>query len=165
MKKWKLLVVYILVTFIFSSFDTKNCCSNQIRYEFGNHQFIMDKEDLLTFKEKRIINKKVESFFKASSSKILLLTVADITPYNTLEEYTNAFRNNYRGKNIGVIFTVSKKMRSIWIATSVTVERFLTDKKLGKIIDQKILPKLKEGSYFEGINGGIDECIELLSNS
>jgi uncharacterized protein len=68
-------------------------------------------------------------------------------------------------KKNGLIITISKNKRAIWIGTSFGTEKVLTNEKLQKVINTQMLPFFKEGKYFEGVKTGLQEFMRLWKYS
>ncbi len=65
-------------------------------------------------------------------------------------------------KNNGVLILVSRNPRSVRITTGIGVENILTDYDCGRIIDETIVPAFKEGNFYAGIRGGVNDIEHIL---
>jgi uncharacterized protein len=125
--------------------------------------YVNDFESLFSIKEKQQLDSIINEFEKQSNNQIAIVTIASVKPYETLKDFTTDL-GIYWGVgqtdlDNGLIITVSKNMRNIWIGSGLGTEKILTDEILKDIIDTKIIPYFKTGDYFEGIKLGLMECI------
>lgn len=126
--------------------------------------YVNDFEGLFSDNEIKQIDSIILAFELSSSNQIAIVTVSDIKPYESMQNFTTDLGNYWGiGQNDidnGLIITVSSKMKSIWIGTGLGTEKILTDDKLKSIIDVNMIPYLKNGQHFQGIKEGLTECIE-----
>lgn len=70
-----------------------------------------------------------------------------------------AIANNWgvgkKGKNNGILIGISTGLRTIRIQNGYGIEAKLTDAETNKIIEDIILPKFKNGNFFEGTKSGL----------
>lgn len=68
-----------------------------------------------------------------------------------------------KGKNNGILFLHAPKERKIWIANGYGVESRLTDIEAKMIIDQTIIPLMKEKKFAEAMLRGTEEIARVVS--
>ena len=68
-----------------------------------------------------------------------------------------------KGKNNGILFLHAPKERKIWIANGYGVESRLTDIESKMIIDQTIIPLMKEKKFAEAMLRGTEEIARVVS--
>src|SRR5262245_264517 len=59
-----------------------------------------------------------------------------------------------KGQDRGIVFAISTGDRRVFIATGYGVEGYLPDGKVGGIIDDYVVPALKQGDYSKGVDLG-----------
>ncbi|BCA80578.1 TPM domain-containing protein [Desulfuromonas sp. AOP6] len=112
---------------------------------------------------------KIERFltdFEASdSTQIALLTVASLQG-EPLEVYAlkvaEAWGIGQKGKDNGALLLVSRDDRKIRIEVGYGLEGRLTDLLSGRIIDQEISPRFRQGDFDGGIAAGIIAMAEAV---
>lgn len=126
--------------------------------------FVNDFESLLSFEEKKELDSIIKVFNEESSYQIAIVTIDDIEPYGSLKDFTSDLGNFWgvgeMDEDNGLIITVSKKMRNVWIGTGLGTQKILTDDKLKSVVDTQMIPYFKRDEYFEGIKSGLLKCIE-----
>lgn len=169
----KITTKIFLITLLISISACGNYSKTITKDSFINHKAINkfpkpqghvnDFESLLTLKEKLQLDSIINEFEKQTANQIVIVTIADVKPYKSLKDFTTDLGNYWgvgqAGLDNGLIITVSKNMRNIWIGTGLGTQIILTDEILKNIIETDIIPYFQNGDYFEGIKSGLLECI------
>lgn len=99
--------------------------------------------------------------------EIAVVTVNDLSPYATIDEYANELFSEWRiGKanaDNGVLLLVAMKERKIRIETGYGIEPIIPDGVAGEIIRNEIAPSFKAGRYGEGIYKGTYAIAERIA--
>jgi len=126
---------------------------------------VNDYENLFTQEEELLLSTSINDFEKRTSNQICIVTISSYEPYATLMEFTSDLGNYWgvgvKGKDNGLIITVSAESRKVWIGSGYGTEKILKDEILKEIIDTEMLPRVKNAQYFEGVNSGLSKCIDL----
>ncbi|MBD1430617.1 TPM domain-containing protein [Sphingobacterium litopenaei] len=69
-----------------------------------------------------------------------------------------------KGSDNGLSIVISPNLRRIRICTGLGTEKIITDSICQQILDNKIMPQLRYGKYFEGINQATNELIRVWNN-
>ncbi|HYV90657.1 MAG TPA: TPM domain-containing protein [Chitinophagales bacterium] len=125
---------------------------------------INDFENDFTSSEIFILDSVIAEFQKQTTNQIAIVTVSSIAPYDSVDQFTTDLGNYWgvgdKKKNNGLMIVFSKARREVWIGTGTGTEKILTDIVCKQIIDAYMLPRFKEGNYFEGVHSGLMECIK-----
>ena len=112
--------------------------------------------------------KKLSELEKTDSTQIAVLTINSLEGY-AIEDYSIKTAEKWKigqsGKDNGIIIVISKTDRKIRIETGYGLEDRLTDLLAGRIIDNEITPRFKEGKFDEGLNAGIEAVIGAVKGS
>ncbi len=105
------------------------------------------------------LNSKLRAFEDSTSNQIVVLIIPSLEG-NSIEEVANdIFRQNQIGtkkNDNGVLILLAKNDKEIRIEVGYGLESRLTDATSSSIIRNEIIPYLKEGKYYEGIDAGIN---------
>lgn len=127
---------------------------------------INDLAGMLSPQEIAQLEYRVDSFEKATSTAIVLVTVKSIGIYD-VSQYTIELGKRWgignKEKDNGVLILASLNDRKINIATGYGVEGALPDGLIGRIIRNDITPFFKSGNYYQGFNNGIDAVIKATA--
>ena len=67
-----------------------------------------------------------------------------------------------KGKDNGVLLLAAIEDRAMWIEVGYGLEGVLNDAKCGRIRDEWILPRFKEGNYAQGLSDGADALLKVM---
>lgn len=126
--------------------------------------YINDWANLLAEEEKQNIEKKLREFFEKTENVIVVVTKENTKPLKPSQFAFQLFNEWGIGgeKNKGVLIVLALKERRIESEVGYGLENILTDEKSGEILDEKVVPYLKEERWAEGLNQGIDAIINIL---
>ncbi|MBQ8251533.1 MAG: TPM domain-containing protein [Alphaproteobacteria bacterium] len=115
--------------------------------------------------EANIIHPEIENTIIQTLTKYNAQNIV-ITTINSLEgipinEYAKNLGNLWgigdKKLNNGIVMLIAPNERKVWIATGIGIEKTLTNSKVQQIINNKMLPYLKEDDYnratIAGVNG------------
>jgi uncharacterized protein len=106
---------------------------------------------------------KLKSFEASDSTQIVILTVPSLKG-EPIEDYSikvaEAWKIGQAGKDNGIIVTVSKEDRKMRIEVGRGLEGKLTDLTAGRIIDQVMKPRFREGNFDAGFSATVSALID-----
>jgi len=127
--------------------------------------YINDYEHLFTIEQKQELDSIITDFSNLTSNQICIVSVETYEPYESIKDFTTDLGNFWgigrADKDNGLIITISKNKRAIWIGTGLGTEKVMTDETVKNIIDTKMIPYFKESNYFEGVKAGLLELVKL----
>ncbi len=107
----------------------------------------------------------LRDFEKSDSTQITILTIPTLDG-EALEEYSQKVFENWKigqsGKDNGALLLVAKAEKKIRIEVGFGLEGRLTDLLAGRIIDNEISPKFKQGDFDGGIVAGVVGIAEAV---
>ena len=117
--------------------------------------------------EQQMYALSVEIYQKTGAS-VVVATVNNLGDY-TIEEYANrlyeAWGIGQKGKDNGVLIllSISSDGRKVRIETGYGLEGILPDGRVGRIIDDYMLPYLKQGNYGAGLLQGVAAVGQIIA--
>jgi uncharacterized protein len=128
--------------------------------------FVNDFENILTAEQIDTLSQIIINHKKLTTNEIAIVTIDSIAPYKTLFDYTldlfNTWEIGTKEKNNGVAVVFGTEIREIRIMVGKGMESKLTDGEAKAIIYDNILPKFKEGNYYDGVKIGLLKIIEEI---
>lgn len=125
--------------------------------------FVNDFEQIFTDEQRQSLELKLKEYEKNTTREFVIITIDSITPYTSIQKFASDLSNEWgvgkKETNNGLSIVFSKNLRKIRISTGKGTEKILTDEVCKNIIDQTIIPELKNGNYYSGIEKGITEII------
>ncbi|EQA72933.1 TPM domain-containing protein [Leptospira noguchii] len=127
---------------------------------------ITDITSTLTKKEKTQLTNRLISFETEKGSQIAVLIVGSTGEW-TIEEYAvNVFEKTKLGRkeiDDGVLIVVAIQDHKTRIEVGYGLEGIIPDATAKKIVEEFMIPKFREGNYFQGISDGIDATMAKIN--
>lgn len=132
-----------------------------------NGGWVSDMANILSPATEANLNQKISELEAKNGSEIAVVTVPDTAPSATPKQFATTLFNYWGiGKaahNNGVLFLISLGDRRVEIETGYGIEEHLSDAQVGQIIDQQIVPRLKQGDFDGGTLAGIQAVTQDLA--
>ncbi len=124
--------------------------------------YVNDYAGMISPPARSKIEEGLRAFERSDSTQIVILTVPTLEGEN-IEEFgikvAEAWKIGQEGKDNGILFIVSKEEKKIRIEVGRGLEGKLTDLMAGRIIDQVIKPRFKQGDFDGGFLAGASALI------
>jgi uncharacterized protein len=151
---------------IFLFFILWLCCLPFTAYGFDVPRlqgYVNDYAGMIGPPAKSKIEEGLRAFEQSDSTQIVILTIPSLEGEN-IEEFgikvAETWKIGQQVKDNGVLFIVSKQERKIRIEVGRGLEGKLTDLMAGRIIDQVIKPRFKQGDFDGGFIAGVSSLID-----
>jgi uncharacterized protein len=120
---------------------------------------VVDNGDLISDPKEQALADKLAALERDTTNQVVVVTVPDLQGYE-IEDYGyqlgRAWGIGQAGKNNGVLLIIAPNERKVRIEVGYGLEGTLTDALSALIIQNDILPSLKQGAYERGIEQGVD---------
>lgn len=107
-----------------------------------------------------------QEVLRKTGTAIVVATVMDVgdkEPDMFATELFNAWGIGRKGENNGVLIFLTMKERRIVIRTGYGVERILTDRLCGQILDQRVIPYFAKGDYGTGLGNAVVAVAQIIA--
>jgi uncharacterized protein len=125
--------------------------------------YVNDYAGMISPPAKSKIEQGLRAFEQSDSTQIVILTIPSLEGEN-IEEFgikvAETWKIGQQVKDNGVLFIVSKQERKIRIEVGRGLEGKLTDLMAGRIIDQVVKPRFKQGDIDGGFVAGVSSLID-----
>ncbi len=121
-------------------------------------------ESILSTQEEQQLETKLQTFSKETSNQICVVLVSDFNGYEPMELATqigNEWGVGQSDFKNGIIILINPNRRKLAIAVGYGLEGAIPDLATKHIREELMQPNFKNGSYYQGLNKGIDELIGL----
>jgi uncharacterized protein len=130
--------------------------------------YVHDYSGWLSEQEKATLEMKLRRYADTTSTQVVVMIRPDIGDYDRASyafELGNRWGIGRKDKNNGVVVLIvsDPPQRGVFIATGYGVEGALPDITASQIVRHLMIPRFKEGRYFEGINAGLDGIMAALA--
>lgn len=149
MKKKILIILFLFISLSLQSIDFPKLKGR-----------VNDFANILNSSQEKNLELLLEDLEKKTSAQVVLLTIKSLEG-NTIEDYSiklteqQDWKIGQKGLDNGVILLISMEERKLRIEVGYGLEPSITDLKSSYIIRNLIVPKFKEGDYYEGILRGV----------
>ena len=123
---------------------------------------VYDETGSLSEGEQDQLRAKLRAYEDSTSTQIAIMIISTLNGYPANDFAIEAGQENKLGqtkKNNGALILLSISDRKWFIATGYGLEPTLTDAEGSRIGREILVPALKQGKYFEGLNGTVDAVI------
>ncbi len=129
---------------------------------------LYDYANILPDSEKQELENKLVRFSDTTSTQLVIVTIDDLKG-DDIQILTPTWAHKWgigqKKEDNGVFILLSKNDRKIWISSGYGLEHLLTAGTIGEIVRNRIIPEFKNGSYYNGLNSGIDAIFEVIKGS
>ena len=111
------------------------------------------------------LEQTLTAFETRKGSQIAVLIVPTTRP-ETIEQYSirvvEAWKLGRKGVDDGALLLVAKDDRTLRIEVGYGLEGALSDLVSNRIVEDIIVPRLRQGDFFGGVNAGVDAMIKVV---
>jgi len=126
---------------------------------------VTDAAGILSEDERESLTEKLADVGAKTGHLVLIVTVPslngeDVATYT--ENLANRWAVGGRSRDDGVVMLLAMRERRARIAIGRGLAAKLTDTYAQQVMDERIIPRLREGDVYGGIDAGLDEIIAVL---
>lgn len=126
---------------------------------------VIDQTGTLSAAETAALERKLADFESRKGSQIAVLIVPTTEP-ETVEQYALRVAEQWKlgRKDVddGILLLVAKEDRALRIEVGYGLEGAVNDAIAARVIREVIVPLFKHGSYYAGIDAGVDRLIRTV---
>jgi uncharacterized protein len=121
--------------------------------------FVNDFANVIPPDDERSMQAIAQAVQQQTGAEIAVVTVNSISPYATIEDYgialADAWKVGSEQNDDGVILLLAMDVRQVRIEVGYGLEGAITDGRAGQILDEYVLPSLRQGDYGAGLTNGV----------
>lgn len=126
---------------------------------------VVDQTNTLSAAQRGQLEQKIRAFYERKGAQVQVLLVPTTQP-EAIEQFSirvvEAWRLGRQGTDDGVLLLVAKDDRAVRIEVAYGLEGVLPDALAGRIVEQVIVPRFRNGQFYDGINEALDRIIGLI---
>jgi len=126
---------------------------------------VTDLTGTLTAGQQAELEQKLADFEARNGAQIAVLLVASTQP-EEIEQYSirvvEAWKLGRRKVDDGALLIIAKNDHTLRIENGYGLEGVLTDAASNRIIQDTLVPLLRQGQYFAAISAGVDQMMRLI---
>jgi uncharacterized protein len=127
---------------------------------------VVDLAQLLSPAAQARLSERLAAHEQQTGNQLVVVTVPSLDGYS-IEDYGYQLGRHWgigqKGRDNGALLIVSRDDRKVRIEVGYGLEGRLTDALSSSIIQQRILPRFREGNFEAGIEQGIDAMLSVLA--
>lgn len=127
---------------------------------------VVDNADLLAPATEQRLEGELAQLEARTGRQVVVATIPDLQGYE-IEDYGyqlgRAWAVGRKGEDDGVVFLVAPNERRVRIEVGYGLEPVLTDALSNVILQQKVLPRFREGDMERGVVDGVEAVIQQLA--
>lgn len=125
--------------------------------------YVVDEAGVLSETTKGRLNEDLKAFDK--QAQIAVVTVKTTQPLS-IDEYSINLATQWgigqAGKDNGILFIVATEDRKVKIEVGYGLEGTINDAKAGRILDNNVVPYLKDNNWDDGVLSGVNAIKEEI---
>ena len=126
---------------------------------------VIDVTGTLTAGQQAELEQKLADFEARKGAQIAVLVVATTAP-EEIEQYSirvvDAWKLGRKKVDDGALLILAKDDHKLRIENGYGLEGVLTDAASNRIIEETMVPLLRQGQYFAAISAGVDQMMRLI---
>ena len=129
-------------------------------------KLVNDFASVMSSSEVAALEQKLVAFNDSNSTQIAIVTIKSIEGYDIADfafKLGEKWGIGQKGKDNGILILVAPNDRKVFIATGYGAEEYVTDAMSRRIIEQKFKPSFKNNNYYQGLEDGTNDIIDLLT--
>lgn len=127
--------------------------------------FVTDAAHLLSDTDKADLTKKLERLEERTRHQMAVVTVPTLGGSN-VDDFARDLGNSWgigrKGYNDGILLLVAPSERKVRLAVGDGLVKILTHRVCRQILDEKVIPRFRNGDLPGGINAATDAVIARL---
>ncbi|AWK06920.1 TPM domain-containing protein [Flavobacterium crocinum] len=130
-----------------------------------SYDYVNDFEKILNSGQVKTLNDFLKSSENKTKSKILIVTTSSIAPYTDLTDYSLALDKYMLAKlkiDTSILIVISKQLRQIQVQGVEKIRAKMSDQEMKDIITTYVVPELKKGDYYKGLEQGTKQLIKKI---
>ncbi len=133
-------------------------------------RLVNDFANIFSPSQKIELEQTLKSYNDSTSTQIYVVSVADLQGYAASDfavRLGEKWGVGQKGKNNGAVILIKPKKGNsrgdVYIAVGYGLEPILNDGRIGRIIDNDMIPYLQKNDYYNGTQSAINTMIKYLS--
>ncbi len=123
--------------------------------------FVNDFEGIIDSEVRIELERKLADLRERKGIEVVVVTTDNFSD-DTIEGFSNDLYDHWRISSNGLLFIVSQEKRETRIEVGYDMEQIFTDARVGRLLDNYVIPELKNDNYTSGIEAGVDNILRII---
>ena len=142
--------------------------SDRFRESLSPQGPVSDWAELLSPEQKAELNSRMEALKASNGAELAVVTVKSLQG-GEIDDFAQKLFAQWgigqKGKDNGVLLLIAVEDRKVRIEVGYGMEGVLPDAKTGRIQDEYIVPRFKEGNYAQGLIDGAAALLTVMGGT
>ncbi len=129
------------------------------------HNYVLDQTNSLTPDEQAALDQKLKNYEDSTSTQICIVLIPTLNGYPVEDYAVNVYDTNQIGqkhKDNGALILLAMQDHKGWITTGYGLEPTLTDAATSIIYNQILVPALREGNVYAGLDSATTTMFQVI---
>ena len=139
--------------------------SDRFRESLSPQGNVSDWAGVFTPEQKAALESRIVALRQTNGAQLAVVAVKSLEGGEINDFAVKLFAQwgiGEKGKDNGVLLLAAIEDRAMWIEVGYGLEGVLNDAKCGRIRDEWIFPRFKEGNYAQGLSDGADALLKVM---
>ena len=132
----------------------------------GYSGYVNDYAGVISEKDKASMEDVAKEVEEKTGAQIAVLTVRTMAPYTSIDDFSMAVAEKWKvgekGKDTGIIIVLAMEERKIRIDVGYGLEGIFNDARVGRILDNNIIPYFRGGDFSAGLRRGMFKIADTI---
>lgn len=162
--KTRIFIIFLLISISFFNSGTLHA---KINVPGRTGHWVNDYAGIIDETTKKYLERRISSINQKTPDpiEIIIATFPDLGDWEPKEfafEYGKRWGRTRQGRDNGVILLLATKEGFVDIGVGRNLSGILTDERMQVLINDTIMPSIKNGTYSEGIKKWVETIIDIL---
>lgn len=139
--------------------------TDRFRESLSRQGAVTDEAGVFTPEQKTALEERLVAFQKEKGSALVVVALKSLRG-GEVDDFANKLFQQWgigeKGKDNGVLLLAAIEDRKVRIEPGYGFEGALPDAKCGRILDEHVIPRFKEGNYAQGLSDGADILLKVM---
>ncbi len=129
--------------------------------------YVTDDANVISAADRQAIERIATVVQQQTGAEIAVLTVRSMAPFGSIEQYAIAVADAWgvgSTDDSGVLFVVAVNERQLRIEVGYGLEGAIPDGRAGALLDQYVVPDLRQNNYGAGLARGVAAVAQLIAD-
>ena len=128
--------------------------------------YVNDYAGVISEKDKASMEDVAKEVEEKTGAQIAVLTVKSMAPYTSIDQFGMAVAEKWKvgqkDKDTGIILILAMEERRVRIEVGYGLEGIFNDAKVGRILDNTVLPYFRGGDFSAGLRRGMFKIADTI---
>ena len=139
--------------------------SDDYRQGLAPQGYVSDWAEVFSPEQKSALESRIAALKQTNGAELAVVALKSLKGGEIADFASKLFAQwgiGEKGKDNGVLLLAAIEDRAMWIEVGYGLEGVLNDAKCGRIRDEWIFPRFKEGDYAQGLSDGADALLKVM---